>query len=189
MCVVKLPLRIRYSFVLWLLVSCSFWAKQTNIWSPSITWSLFTSHTAACKPSIHPLTVPVVTDWYFLAHCSIAHMIQVGFDKLREEVLQIVCVYKRRANMKLLKCAQNQKQLFPWFHMTLNESKHFNSIFNQVSVSQQNWRKCVTSILPRLRRRQRYERVHVMVWKSGQDSSTHQATWNRCRHALALTFT
>lgn len=100
MCVVKLPLRIGYSFVLWLLVSCSFWAKQTNIWSPSITWSLFTSHTAACKPSIHPLTVPVVTDWYFLAHCSIAHMIQVGFDKLREEVLQIVRVYKRRANMK-----------------------------------------------------------------------------------------
>ncbi len=27
-------------------------------------------------------------------------MIQVGFDKLREEVLQIVCVYKRRANVK-----------------------------------------------------------------------------------------
>lgn len=68
--------------------------------------------------------VPVVTDRYFLSHCSIAHMIQVGFDKLREEVLQIVCV----------------------------------------------------SILPRLRRGQRYERVHVMVWKSGQDSSTHQAT-------------
>lgn len=68
--------------------------------------------------------VPVVTDRDLLAHCGVAHMIQVGFDELREEVLQIVCV----------------------------------------------------SILPGLRSRQRYERVHVMIWKSGQDPSTHQAT-------------
>lgn len=38
------------------------------------------------------LTVPVVADGDPLTDGSVAEVVEVGFDKLREEVLQVVCV-------------------------------------------------------------------------------------------------
>lgn len=51
-------------------------------------WEMCPSSSSVSSP-----TVPVVTDGNLLTHWSVTDVIQIGFDKLWEQILQIICVW------------------------------------------------------------------------------------------------